>query len=236
MLEVAIRSKSYAVAGGGRLQALGEVAFSVGTGEFVCLTGPSGCGKTTTLRLVLGLEGEFEGTVARVDGRVAAAFQEPRLLPWRTVEDNIRLALPPELADTDLDPLYATLGIAGAGRLYPGELSLGMARRASLARAFAVEPSLLLLDEPFVSLDEATAARLRALLMEVWQARPTAALMVTHNLREAAELADRIVVLSARPGRVLGVHAIATPRHERDAATIDAIVREVVRLTPFGQP
>ncbi len=236
MLEVAIQSKTYAVAGGGRLQALGAVAFSVDTGEFVCLTGPSGCGKTTTLRLVLGLEGEFEGRVARPDGRVAAAFQEPRLLPWRTVEQNIRLALPPQLADTDLEPLYAALGIAGAGRLYPGELSLGMARRASLARAFAVEPSLLLLDEPFVSLDEATAARLRTLLMEVWQARPTAALMVTHNLREAAELADRIVVLSARPGLVLGVHSIATPRGERDAATIDAIVREVARLTPSGQP
>jgi NitT/TauT family transport system ATP-binding protein len=236
MLEVAIQSKTYSVAGGGRLQALSEVAFSVGNGEFVCLTGPSGCGKTTTLRLVLGLERDFEGRIERDDQRVAAAFQEPRLLPWRTVEDNIRLALPPELAGTDLDPLYAELGLTGVGRLYPGELSLGMARRASLARAFAVQPSLLLLDEPFVSLDEATAARLRLLLMKVWQARPMAALMVTHNLREAAELADRIVVLSARPGRVVGVHNIATRRGERNAATIDAILRDLAALTPSGQP
>jgi NitT/TauT family transport system ATP-binding protein len=236
VLEVAIRSKSYAIAGGGRLQALGEAAFTVGKGEFVCLTGPSGCGKTTILRLVLGLERDFTGRIERGDGRVAAAFQEPRLLPWRTVEQNIRLALPPELAGSDLEPLYAELGLAGAGRLYPGELSLGMARRAALARAFAVQPELLLLDEPFVSLDEATAVRLRSLLMTVWQARPMAALMVTHNLREAAELADRIVVFSARPGQIVGVQRIVTPRRERDAATIDAIVREVARLMPSGQP
>lgn len=236
MLDVSIQSKSYPIAGGGRLQALGEVSFTVEKGEFVCLTGPSGCGKTTTLRLVLGLERDFEGRIERGEGRVAAAFQEPRLLPWRTVEQNIRLALPPELATTDIEPLYGELGLSGAGRLYPGELSLGMARRASLARAFAVQPSLLLLDEPFVSLDEATAARLRLLLMKVWRARPMAALMVTHNLREAAELADRIVVFSARPGRVVGIHSIAAPRGDRDAATIDAILRDVAALTPSDPP
>lgn len=227
MLEVAIRSKSYRTAGGERLRALGEVAFTVAPGEFVCLTGPSGCGKTTTLRLVLGLDGEFEGIIRRPEGRVAAVFQEPRLLPWRTVEDNIRLALPAELAQTHLVPFYAALGIAGTDRLYPGELSLGMARRVALARAFAVKPALLLLDEPFVSLDDATAARLRALLMEVWRARPMATLMVTHNLREAAELADRIVVLSARPGQVVATREITIPREKRNEAAIDAILRDL---------
>lgn len=227
MLEIAIRSKSYRTVGGERLKALGEVAFKIAPGEFVCLTGPSGCGKTTTLRLVLGLDGDFEGVIRRPAGRAAAVFQEPRLLPWRTVEENIRLALPAELAQTDLVPLYASLGIEGTGRLYPGELSLGMARRVALARAFAVEPTLLLLDEPFVSLDDATAVRLRALLMEVWRARPMATLMVTHNLREAAELADRIVVLSARPGHVLAVKEIAIPRELRDKAAIDAILRDL---------
>jgi NitT/TauT family transport system ATP-binding protein len=227
MLEVAIRSKSYRTAGGERLRALGEVAFTVAPGEFVCLTGPSGCGKTTTLRLVLGLDGEFEGIIRRPEGRVAAVFQEPRLLPWRTVEDNIRLALPAELAQTHLVPFYAALGIEGTDRLYPGELSLGMARRVALARAFAVKPALLLLDEPFVSLDDATAARLRALLMEVWRARPMATLMVTHNLREAAELADRIVVLSARPGQVVATREITIPREKRNEAAIDAILGDL---------
>lgn len=227
MLEVTIRSKSYRTASGERLTALGEVAFNVAPGEFVCLTGPSGCGKTTTLRLVLGLDGDFEGVIRRPQGRVAAVFQEARLLPWRTVEENVRLALPAELAQADLLPLYASLGIEGTDRLYPGELSLGMARRVALARAFAVEPTLLLLDEPFVSLDDVTAVRLRALLMEVWRARPMATLMVTHNLREAAELADRIVVLSARPGHVLAVKEIAVPRELRDKAAIDAILRDL---------
>ena len=106
-----------------------------------------------------------------------------------------------------------------------------MARRGALARAFALEPALLLLDEPFVSLDDATAERLRTLLMSVWNARPTAALMVTHNLREAAELADRIVLLSERPGHVVKVVSIDTPRGARDAATIDRIVS---KLRPRG--
>jgi NitT/TauT family transport system ATP-binding protein len=148
---------------------LGKVAFTVAPGEFVCLTGPSGCGKTTTLKLI-GLETNFEGTIGRPEGRMAAVFQEPRLLPWRSVEDNVRLAMPLELASASFSDLFEALGLAGAEKLFPGELSLGMARRVALARAFALKPSLLLLDEPFVSLDEATAERLRRLLMEVWSA------------------------------------------------------------------
>lgn len=224
MLEVSIRSKSYRTATGSKLDALGAVDFKVAPGEFVCLTGPSGCGKTTTLRLILGLEREFDGTIRKPEGRIAAVFQEPRLLPWRTVEQNIRLALPPELAETKLDALFAELGIEETAGLYPGELSLGMARRVALARAFALEPALLTLDEPFVSLDEPTAERLRKLLLAVWSARPTAALMVTHNLREAAELADRIVVLSPRPGRVIAEHRIDVPRGERNRAEVERIV------------
>lgn len=227
MLEVDIRSKSYRTARGQELPALGKVAFTVAPGEFVCLTGPSGCGKTTTLKLILGLETNFEGTIGRPEGRMAAVFQEPRLLPWRSVEDNVRLAMPLELASASFSDLFEALGLAGAEKLFPGELSLGMARRVALARAFALKPSLLLLDEPFVSLDEATAERLRRLLMEVWSARPTAALMVTHNLREAAELADRIVLLSDRPGHIENITPITVPRGERSPAVIDEIVAAV---------
>ena len=182
MLDVAIMSKSYAVANGGALEALGAVAFAIQPGEFVCLTGPSGAGKTTILRLILGLDDRFEGVISRPEGRLAAVFQEPRLLPWRTVEDNLRLALPGELASTNLDDLLEQLGLGGAANLYPGELSLGMARRVAVARALALKPSLLTLDEPFASLDDATAARLRGLLIQAWSARPSAVLMVTHIL------------------------------------------------------
>lgn len=224
MLEVAIRSKTFLTARGGALQALGDVRFAVAPGEFVCLIGPSGSGKTTTLRLILGLEDEFDGTISRPAGSMAAVFQEPRLLPWRSVDDNVRLALPREISDDALADLFALLGLEGTGKLYPSELSLGMARRVALARAFALQPALLTLDEPFVSLDDATADRLRRLLMAVWSARPTAALMVTHNLREAVELADRILVMSPRPGTIIAEHRIDTPRVERTPEMIGEMV------------
>lgn len=227
MLDIAIRSKTYRTAAGSLLQALGAVSFTVRPGEFVCLTGPSGCGKTTVLKLVLGLDETFEGRISRSAGRVAAVFQEPRLLSWRSIEDNVRLALPPELAEQRLAPLFDALGLAGTEQLYPTELSLGMARRVALARAFAVEPTLLTLDEPFVSLDDETAARLRKLLVQLWSARPMTALMVTHNLREAVELADRIIVMSPRPGAVIAEHRIDVARNERTPAVVDLLVGEM---------
>lgn len=227
MLDVRIRSKVYRTARGEPLQALGDLAFTVAPGEFVCLTGPSGCGKTTTLKLILGLDKSYEGRIELPPGRVAAVFQEPRLLPWRSVEDNVKLALPPELADNTLSELFALLGLAGTEKLYPTELSLGMARRVALARAFALQPALLTLDEPFVSLDDETAARLRLLLLDIWRARPTAALMVTHNLREAVELADRVIVLSSRPGTIVAEHRITTPREERTPGTVDRLVQSL---------
>lgn len=230
MLDVDLQSKTYRTARGENLQALDAVKFAVAPGEFVCLTGPSGSGKTTTLRLILGLDTQFDGTILRPEGSVAAVFQEPRLLPWRSVEDNVRLALPQAIADSELNGLFELLGIEGTSKLFPGELSLGMARRVAIARAFALQPALLTLDEPFVSLDDATAARLRKLLMTVWSARPTAALMVTHNLREAVELADRILVMSPRPGTILNEHHIDTPRAERTPAMIDETISRLSAL------
>lgn len=227
MLEVDIRSKTYTTAAGESLQALADVRFAVAPGEFVCLIGPSGAGKTTTLRLILGLDAGFEGEIRRPAGSLAAVFQEPRLLPWRSVDDNIRLALPEGIPHIDLQALFALVGLEGVGSLYPGELSLGMARRVAIARAFAVQPALLTLDEPFASLDDETADRLRGALLSAWAARPTAALMVTHNLREAIALADRILVMSPRPGRIIAQHRIELVRSERTVSFIEKTLAEL---------
>ena len=182
--------------------------------------------------MILGLDTGYKGRIKTAfDKGVAAVFQEPRLLPWRTVEQNVRLALARELPEQQvaesLDELFATLGLIDVRHFYPSQLSLGLARRAAIARAFAVEPALLVLDEPFVSLDEPTADRLRVLLLEVWQARPTTVLMVTHNVREAATLADDILIFSQRPTRLLDTIAIETPRDQRDASFIQSIVDEL---------
>jgi NitT/TauT family transport system ATP-binding protein len=218
-LSVDIKEKTFRSAEGLEVPALRDLSFEVRPGEFACLLGPSGCGKTTTLRILLGLDRDFAGSFSLPEGgakRAAAVFQEPMLLPWRTVEQNIRLALPKERRNADLEWLFANLGLGSMRSLFPGELSLGLARRVAIARAFATEPAMLFLDEPFVSLDETTAERLRHMLLGVWSSRPTTVLMVTHNLREAIMLSDRIVALSARPAHVRGVFDIKLPRQYRN--------------------
>lgn len=239
MLDVNVRSKVFQSSDGGELEAIRDLRAQFPPQSFTCMVGPSGCGKTTTLRIILGLESEYEGHVDLADtGRVSAVFQEPCLLPWRTVEQNVRLALPDTLKEQNLDDLFFVLGLSELRNFYPGELSLGLARRVSLARAFALEPGLMILDEPFVSLDDETAIRLRQLLMEVWSARPVTALMVTHNVREAVELSDRIIFLSSRPSTVVHEYQIEVPRDERDADTIDEIVQhlKLINLQAEGNP
>jgi NitT/TauT family transport system ATP-binding protein len=227
-LSVDIAEKSFRSAEGVRLTALRGLSFHVPQGEFACLLGPSGCGKTTTLRILLGLDRDFSGSFHLPGGaqdRAVAVFQEPTLLPWRTVEQNVRLGIPKSRRDADLDELFESLGLAEMRNLFPSELSLGLARRAALARAFAAEPAMLFLDEPFASLDEQTADRLRHLLLSVWSARPTTALMVTHNLREALMLSDRIIVLTGRPAHVRGVFAVPMPRRHRDRPEMNELIR-----------
>jgi len=234
-LRVDIAEKTFRSAEGVSLPALRDLSFEVRQGEFACLLGPSGCGKTTTLRILLGLDRDFSGSFQLPgDGssRVAAVFQEPLLLPWRTVEQNVRLALPKAERDANLDALFDSLGLAGMRTLYPAELSLGLARRAALARAFATKPTMLFLDEPFVSLDEKTAERLRHLLLSVWSAQPTTALMVTHNLREALMLSDRIIVLSPRPGHVSGVFDVRLPRQYRNPQVMSDLLRSFHQKFP----
>ncbi len=212
--------------------------FVLAPGSFTCLIGPSGCGKTTTLRIILGLDRDFDGciTTSPANLRLAAVFQEPRLLPWRTVEQNVRLALPPDHqipAETPpLEELFAVLGLETLRGRYPAELSLGLARRVALARAFAVMPDILLLDEPFVSLDEHTADRLRAHLVDLWQARATTVLMVTHNVREAARLADRLLLMNGRPARLVGDVAVPVPRAERDGPALRDFLAALTRDHP----
>ncbi|MFI0848635.1 ABC transporter ATP-binding protein [Mesorhizobium sp. IMUNJ 23232] len=232
-LSVDIADKTFVSADGVSLPALKDLSFEVRAGEFACLLGPSGCGKTTTLRILLGLDRNFSGSFRLPEGgRIAAVFQEPTLLPWRSVEDNVRLALPKPLRGKDLTPLFDTLGLSAMRKLFPGELSLGLARRAALARAFATEPDILFLDEPFVSLDEPTAGRLRHLLLSVWSARPTTALMVTHNLREALMLSDRIIVLSERPAHVVGYFDVRLPRENRNPTVMGDLVRSFYEKFP----
>jgi ABC-type nitrate/sulfonate/bicarbonate transport system ATPase subunit len=233
-LDVHIKRKFYRAASGGRLHVLGELSIALANGEVAAIVGPSGCGKTTLLRIIVGLDHDFEGSVSLpAHGRLGVVFQEPRLLPWRTVEQNLRLVAP-QASEAALDALFATLGLAEHRRHYPGELSLGLARRVALARAFAVEPELLVLDEPFVSLDAALAARLRAELVELVSRRPVTTLLVTHDVEEAIGLADRVLLLSASPARLLGDFPIERPRVARTADQVEAIRAAIERKIAQG--
>jgi ABC-type nitrate/sulfonate/bicarbonate transport system ATPase subunit len=228
-LDVEIRQKCYRLAAGGSLHVLGELAFGLRSGEVAALVGPSGCGKTTLLRIIAGLDRDFEGSVfLPAKGRLGMVFQEPRLLGWRTVEQNVRLAAP-RASDTELAGLFEMLELTAHRNHYPGELSLGLARRVALARAFAVNPDLLLLDEPFVSLDAELALRLREELAELVNRRSPMTLLVTHNLDEAIGLADRILFLSPSPARILAEIPVASPRETQAPERTAALRAEIAR-------
>ena len=204
ILRLRIESKSFRT-DRAALPVLGGIDLALGAREIVGLVGPSGCGKTTLLRIIGGLDTDFQGALDWHGGampRIGTVFQEPRLLPWRTVRQNLLLAQPSENPDL-ADELLRTLDLAPFSEAFPSTLSLGMARRVAIARAFAIEPEVVLLDEPFVSLDPAMAARSRELLLNAWRERPTAALLVTHDRAEAASLADRVLLLAERPTHVV---------------------------------
>jgi ABC-type nitrate/sulfonate/bicarbonate transport system ATPase subunit len=227
-LELRIDRKTYLNADRVAVDVIRGLSLRLRAGEFGALIGPSGCGKTTVLRIVAGLDTDFQGD-CRWPGepRLGVVFQEPCLLPWRTVDENIRLVLPPDRVGADLSDLIETLGLGGHRGHYPGELSLGLARRVAIARAFAVAPDFLLLDEPFVSLDEATAARLRAELTALTASRHVTTLMVTHDLDEAVQLADHMFFLSDRPSRVVLERQFAVARAQRTDAYIRSTAEEL---------
>ncbi|HLG83368.1 MAG TPA: ATP-binding cassette domain-containing protein [Bradyrhizobium sp.] len=229
-LEVDIRSKAFESASGKQHEVLSDVSFSLAAGEVAVFVGPSGCGKSTLLRILAGLDHDFKGTVARPQqAKLGMVFQEPRLLPWRSVDDNVRLAAP--LADEAvLARLFTILELSAHRTHFPGELSLGLARRVALARAFAVDPDFLILDEPFASLDKALAGRLRDQIATLIANRSAMTLLVTHELDDAVRLGDRLFFLSARPARILRVVPIATPRAARSEAEIEKIKAELALL------
>jgi ABC-type nitrate/sulfonate/bicarbonate transport system ATPase subunit len=228
-LEVSIARKAYLAASGARVDVIHQVAFTLRRGEMAGLVGPSGCGKTTMLRIIAGLDADYAGRVVRPPGRLGMVFQEPRLLPWRTVDENVRLVAP-DVAEEKLAALFAALELTAHRAHFPGELSLGLARRVALARAFAVEPNLLILDEPFASLDAALATRMREELAWLMDRSPVTALLVTHDVEEAARLADRLIVLSARPARIIADVPVLAARRERSEADIARLQADVARL------
>lgn len=225
----------------GTLEALENVSFKVLQGEFICLIGPSGCGKSTLLRTLAGLlppskgEVRLRGTPIRGPQRaVGLVFQQPMLLPWRTVAENIALPLElhgqaPAERQRRVAELLEMVGLTGFEESYPQLLSGGMAQRAAIARALAQDPEVLLLDEPFGSLDALTRERMAAALLELWQQLQRTVLMVTHSVEEAALLADRVVVLSPRPGRIIDIIPVELPRPRDPNLLLDPRLQSVVR-------
>ena len=206
------------------LEALDSVTFSVCPREFVCVLGPSGSGKSTLLRILAGLIPSTSGTVSFEGGerpKIGFVFQNANLMPWRTVLENITLPLeveniPAGAAHQRAQELVELVGLDGFETSLPRDLSGGMAQRVALARALAHDPDILLLDEPFGSLDALTRERMWAELSRIWQAQQKMVIMVTHSISESLLLADRVLVLSARPGRVKLDLTVDLPRPRLD--------------------
>lgn len=230
---VEVANKTYAGTNGAPVLAIRDLHLEIQPQSMTVLMGPSGCGKSTFLRILAGLDDNFTGQIDMPkDTKIGVVFQEPRLLPWRSVQTNIELVAADDFSHAELLQLAETLNIADKLSHYPQELSLGLARRVALARAFATHPGLLLLDEPFVSLDERTAERLRQLLLDVWSARHTTAVLVTHNPREAIMLADNLVLLAPRPTYVVATIPITIPQSARDSATVQKIYDDLLERYP----
>lgn len=217
-----------------------SITLEVDDGEFVCLLGPNGCGKTTLLRIIAGLEG-FEHGQILVHGtplfsgklhkhRIGFVFQEPRLLPWRSIADNIALAVqhvshvPFRIAKSTALRYLRLVGLEGFEHYFPNHLSGGMQQRASIARALAVQPELLLMDEPFSALDPENRRILQDELRRIWQETGVTILFVTHNVDEALHLGTRLLVLSARPTRIL------LDVHTKNIANLESLKHEVLDL------
>src|SRR4051812_33302299 len=221
-LEIDRLTKQYYVERDGRRNlALADVSLSVNEGEFMAIVGPSGCGKTTLLNIVAGLLPYDLGEV-RIDGRRvtgagtdrAVVFQHASLLPWRTISGNIRYGMElhkrfdRETMRQRTEYFVKLVGLTGFERHYPSEISGGMQQRVNLARALATDPVVLLMDEPFAALDAQTREHMQAELLKIWAEARKTVLFITHQINEAVFLADRVAVLSSRPGRVKDVFAI----------------------------
>jgi NitT/TauT family transport system ATP-binding protein len=224
--------------------ALGPLDLDVAKGEFISLLGPSGCGKSTALRLIAGLSAPSAGMVSvsfranKRDGRypIGFVFQEPTLMPWASVRENVRLPLklshaPATDADSRIEEALAQVGLSEFADAYPRELSGGMKMRVSLARALVTDPDILLLDEPFAALDEITRFRLNNDLLDLWRKLHKTVIFVTHSVFESVYLSQRVIVMTARPGRISREFRIETPEPRgeefRTSAEYVAYCREV---------
>lgn len=216
------------------IKAVDKVSLRVATGEFVCVVGASGCGKSTLLSLIAGLEKPSSGTIDTRGRRVALMFQEPALFPWLTAAANVDLALrargvPRPQRKERVARLLSTVGLGDFAEKRPHQLSGGMRQRVALARALAQDADVLLMDEPFGALDALTRDRLHAELERIVAEQGLTVVFVTHNVREAARLADRVLVLSPRPARVVEAFAVSMPR-PRDANTAE-VAELAARIT-----
>jgi len=218
-LDLLIKAKAFPSPTGLPHLVLRDIRLTVLPGQIVALLGRSGGGKSTLLRIALGLDSVFEGHVHRPPGRIGVVFQDPRLLPWLTVADNLRLVVKDRIPASRIEHLLELAGVAGVAHHLPADLSLGMARRVALARALAVDPNLLVLDEPFASLDRQLAAELAAKVAEIARRTGSIVLIATHELEHALAIADRICVLVGRPATLAA--DVAVPQQD----TADAIGR-----------
>jgi NitT/TauT family transport system ATP-binding protein len=222
--------------------ALEEVSLGIRRGEFVSLLGPSGCGKSTLLKMFAGLETPTSGTVELVEqarepgsSAMAMVFQEATLMPWTSVDENVRLPLalahmPRRESQARIDDALELVGLKQFSHCYPRELSGGMQMRASIARALVTRPSVLLMDEPFGALDEFTRNRLDSDLQTLWKARGFTVVFVTHSIYEAVFLSSRVIVMAARPGRVIADVPIDGPEVRDDGFRVSAPFIEYCRV------
>ncbi len=232
---IELRDVSKAFGGGAdRLVAVDGLSLAVGSGDFLCLVGASGCGKTTLLNMIAGLDKATSGTV-RVRSQPALIFQEAGLFPWLTARGNVELALqlrgvPRRDRRERAEELLGRVHLAGFGEKRPHELSGGMRQRVALARALAQDAQILLMDEPFGALDAMTRDLLHDELERLWGELGLTVLFVTHNVREAVRLGERVIVLSSRPGRAVAEFAVPLPRPRRleapDVSALASVVRE----------
>ncbi|MEW8690730.1 MAG: ABC transporter ATP-binding protein [Candidatus Thiodiazotropha endolucinida] len=209
-----------------------NLEFEIVTDAFISLVGPSGAGKSTLLNILSGLDGNFDGSLEWVDGGpgcVSYVFQDPRLMPWLTVRENVELVMNDAKKDSAwVDHLLHLVELYERADAFPGQLSGGMQRRVALARAMAIKPDILLLDEPFSSLDAPTAASLREMVLDLWRDHSSAVILVTHNLNEALELADQILFLSKGPASIIHQEALQPsridPTVERDSDNLAKVL------------
>jgi len=243
LIDVRAAGKTFRARSGEAVRALEAISLAIGEREFVSIVGPSGCGKSTLLRVVAGLV-EPSGGEVRIGGApvrgprrdIGLVFQDPVLLPWRTVQKNVLvpaevIGLPAAAARRRAAELIALVGLAGFADKYPMELSGGMRQRVAIARALMHDPAILLMDEPFGALDAMTREAMNGELLRVWQASEKTVILVTHSIDEAVFLADRVVVMTPRPGAVRETVAVGLPRPRTTATRADpAFVRAVAGI------